>query len=62
MPLLGIIGAAVGSIISERMEVSLLKKLFGIFMLFICFYEIHSYYILYIKNKKTHNIIKNLRR
>lgn len=48
----GIIGAIIGSIISKNMQVANLRKWFGAFLLIICIYEIHSYYILYIKNKK----------
>ena len=48
----GIVGASIGSIISEKLNVFVLRKLFGGFLILICFYEIYSYYILYIKNKK----------
>lgn len=48
----GLIGSAVGSIVSRKMPVFTLRKFFGVFLLFISIYEIHSYYILYIKNKK----------
>lgn len=53
MPLMffGVIGSIIGSMISGRMQVSSLRKFFGIFLLFICAYEMRSYYILYIKNK-----------
>lgn len=47
----GVIGSSIGSIISENLPVDILRKFFGIFLLFVCAYEIHSYYILYIKNK-----------
>lgn len=47
----GVIGAAIGSIISEKMPVFTLRKFFGVFLLFVCMHEIYSYYILYIKNK-----------
>lgn len=58
LTIFGIIGAVFGSIISKKMEVSTLRKFFGLFLLFICVYEIHSYYILYIKNKIRHNKLK----
>lgn len=51
----GIIGSVIGSIISEGLPVNILKKLFGLFLIFICIYEVRSYYILYIKGKKRHN-------
>lgn len=51
----GIIGSVIGSIISEGLPVNILRKLFGLFLIFICIYEVHSYYILYIKGKKRHN-------
>lgn len=48
----GLIGCIIGAIISKKMNVATLRKFFGFFLLFISVYEIHSYYILYIKNKK----------
>lgn len=51
LTIFGIIGAILGSITSGKLEVSILRNFFGIFLIFICVYEIHSYYILYIKNK-----------
>lgn len=48
----GVIGSVIGATISGKMNVVTLRKFFGIFLFFICLYEIHSYYILYIKNKK----------
>ncbi len=47
----GIVGAAIGAIISSKMNVNLLRKIFGIFLLFIAIYEIYSWYKMYIKNK-----------
>lgn len=47
----GIIGSSIGSIISKNLNMLTLRKLFGAFLLFICFYEMYSYYILYIKKK-----------
>ena len=49
----GILGACIGSIISEKLQVQILRKFFGVFLLFICVYEIHLYYIFYIKPKKN---------
>lgn len=49
----GVIGSICGALISKKMSVAVLRKFFGIFLLFISAYEIHSYYILYIKGKKN---------
>ena len=49
--IIGVIGAAIGAIISSKMEVSLLRKIFGIFLLIIAIYEIYSWYKMYIKKK-----------
>lgn len=42
--LFGIIGAAIGSIISKNMDVFYLKKCFGIFLIIITIYEIVTLY------------------
>lgn len=60
LTIFGIIGAMFGSIISEKLNVVTLRKFFGMFLIFICVYEIHSYYILYIKNKTRHNNLNKL--
>lgn len=52
----GIIGAIVGSVLSNSMDVKILKKFFGIFLLFVAIHEIYNYYKLYIKEKNTDNI------
>ena len=44
----GLLGAFVGSYISMKMEVSLLKKCFGLFLIFIAIYQTYEY----IKDKK----------
>lgn len=49
--IIGVIGAAIGAIISSKMEVSLLRKIFGTFLLIIAIYEIYSWYKMYIKKK-----------
>lgn len=54
----GILGAVIGSITSDKMPVAILRKFFGVFLIFISLYEIYSYYKLYIKNKNRHNKIK----
>lgn len=51
----GIIGATISAIISSKMNVELLRKLFGIFLLIIAGYEIYSWYKMYIKEKIRHN-------
>ena len=48
--LCGIIGAIIGSIISVNIEVGILRKLFGIFLIFIA---IHEIYTLWKEAKKT---------
>ena len=52
----GIIGSIIGSKISYNLNVSTLRKCFGLFLFFIAIYEIFSFYKLYIKDKKSHNI------
>ena len=47
----GILGAFVGSVISSKMNVDLLKKCFGIFLILIAIYQTYEY----IKDKKRHN-------
>ena len=53
----GIIGAAFGAMVSEKMEVYKLKKIFGIFLLIVAIHEIYNFYRKYIKPKNTHNKI-----
>ena len=48
----GVIGAVCGAVVSRDMPVTKLRKLFGVFLLFISAYEIYSYFKLYIKGKK----------
>ena len=51
----GILGAFVGSYISLKMDVNLLRKCFGVFLIFIAVYQTYEY----IKEKKRHNNTKN---
>ncbi len=51
----GIIGAIVGCKISFKIENSTLKKYFGIFLLFIAFFEIFAFFRQYILKKKENN-------
>lgn len=50
----GVIGAIIGSLTSEKLSVTSLRKLFGYFLIFISIYEIYSFFNLYIKNKNRH--------
>lgn len=51
----GIIGAIVGAIIAQKMEVKLLKRLFGIFLAMIAMHEIYILMKEYIISKKRNN-------
>lgn len=51
----GIFGAIIGAKISTNINVKILKKYFGIFLLLIAFFEIYSLIKSYIKNKKVNN-------
>lgn len=50
----GIIGAAISSSISTHMNVEILRKLFGVFLLLIAIYEIYSWHKMYIKKENRH--------
>ena len=51
----GIIGAIIGANISTKMDVSLLKRFFGIFLGFIAVFQIYEMVREYRISKKTHN-------
>lgn len=51
----GIVGATIGAIISNKTDVKMLKKYFGIFLALIAVWEIYSIIKKYRFNKKTHN-------
>lgn len=51
----GIIGAILGSKLSFKIKSDSLKKYFGIFLLFIAFFQSYSYFRQYILNKKENN-------
>lgn len=53
----GVIGAILGSILANGINVGNLRKLFGVFLLCIAVHEIYSFYKLYIKEKNTNNKI-----
>ena len=57
--LAGIVGAAISSSISTHINVQVLRKLFGIFLLVIASYEIVSWYKMYIKEKNSHTKKEN---
>ena len=54
----GIIGAFIGSNIAIRMNVGILRKCFGFFLILIAIYEIYSLYNMYRKVKNRNNTIK----
>ena len=51
----GVLGAIIGANIAIYMDVRMLKKGFGIFLIFVTINEIYSIRKLYKKNKKTNN-------
>lgn len=56
----GVIGAAIGAIVSSKTNVENLKKYFGIFLALIAIWEIYSYFKQYIfKEKRENNSIKD---
>ena len=55
----GVIGAAISSNIGTHIQVDVLRKLFGAFLLFVAAYEIYSWYKMYIKEKNRHTNHKN---
>ena len=55
----GVLGSIMGAIISSKVNINMLRKCFGIFLLCIAIYEIYNYYIEYIKTKNTHTKFNN---
>ncbi len=55
----GIIGAVIGAIIANNLDVIHLKKYFGIFLALIAMWEIYSLVKKYIYTKKRHNKYMN---
>ncbi len=53
--IMGILGASFSAQLSSKMNVNLLRKLFGIFLILIAIYEIYSLYKMYINKKIRHN-------
>ena len=59
----GILGAIIGANIAIYMDVKMLKKVFGIFLIAVTINEIYSIFKLYKKDKKTDNKFKrNIKR
>lgn len=54
----GIIGAAIGAVIAQKIDTKMLKKIFGIFLGFIAIHEIYIIIKEYIISKKSNNKIK----
>ena len=54
----GIVGAIISANIGSNLNVNLLRKMFGIFLLIIAIYEIYSCLNMHIKNKKGYNKIR----
>lgn len=51
----GIIGAAIGSLLSLKIDSNSLKKYFGIFLIIISIFEIYSFFTQYKLDKKENN-------
>ena len=51
----GIVGAILGAIVSNNMDVSTLRKCFGIFLSLIAIYQIYIFFKSYIFHKNTNN-------
>ena len=56
--ILGLIGTFIGANIAIRLEVSNLRKCFGIFLIIIAIYQTYSLYYRYRKEKNRNNITK----
>ena len=54
----GLLGAFIGASISSNMEVGILRKCFGIFLIIIAFYQTYSLYKRYRNEKNRNNSIK----
>ena len=55
----GVLGAVISASISTHIDVQILRKLFGVFLLMIAGYEIVSWYKMYIKEKNSHTKKEN---
>lgn len=54
----GLIGTFIGAIISSKMEVNILRKCFGVFLILIAIYQIYYLYKRYRNEKSRNNSIK----
>lgn len=54
----GIVGTTIGASISSMLDVYVLRKFFGLFLIFIGLYQTYSVYKMYRKEKNRNNIIK----
>ena len=54
----GLIGAIIGANISSKMNVGVLRKFFGGFLILIAIYQIYSSFKMYKKEKNRNNTIK----
>ena len=54
----GLLGTLVGAMISSKMNVAILRKCFGIFLILIALYQTYSLYKRYRKEKNRDNSIK----
>lgn len=54
----GLIGATIGANISSKMNVGVLRKIFGGFLILIAIYQIYSSFKMYKKEKNRNNTIK----
>lgn len=54
----GLIGATIGANISSKMNVGVLRKFFGGFLILIAIYQIYSSFKMYKKEKNRNNTIK----
>lgn len=54
----GLLGAFIGASISSKMEVGILRKCFGVFLIIIAIYQTYSLYKRYRNEKSRNNSIK----
>ena len=54
----GMAGTVIGAVISSNMDVYLLRKCFGVFLIIIAIYQTYSVYKMYRKEKNRNNNIK----
>lgn len=54
----GLVGTGIGAVISSKLNVNILRKCFGVFLLVIATYQTYSLYKTYRKEKNRNNTIK----